>query len=270
MFKIEVKRYSQKLGFASMLSLIIAIFGFFPVLAVMRSSNYNISTDSLNTGGGDNQNSANYRIQDTVGEISTGASSSANYNLKAGYRQMLETYITISSPSDITLTPSIPGLTGNPGAPASGDATWTVITDNAAGFNLKINATTDPALQLEAGEYFNDYVTANAGTPDYDWTTPAAGSAEFGFSVEAETAADTVQLFLDNGADTCDVSGGSQTNDKCWFGFTGPSDINVINRNSRTDSGGENEKIKFKAESNAKQLKSGDYVATITATAAAN
>jgi len=178
--------------------------------------------------------------------------------------------ISISSPADISLSPSIPGMTGNAGNPSTGSLTWNVKTNNSAGFNMKIHASTDPALQLDASNYFSDYTPESAGVPDYNWTSPSAGEAEFGFTVEPETAEDTVQKFLDNGSDACNIENGSQTPDKCWLDFDGTTDIDIINRHSRTDSTGEDEVVKFRAESNGKFLEEGNYTATITVTVTAN
>jgi len=56
----------------------------------MQSANYKIEKDSINFGGTDDGQSANYNLQDTMGEIGTGLSDSTNYIMKAGYRQMVE------------------------------------------------------------------------------------------------------------------------------------------------------------------------------------
>lgn len=240
---------------------------------VMSSQNYRIQSDSINIGGFDEQSSANYKMKDTIGEIASDESASSSYKLKAGYRQMAEeaVYITISSPANVNMSAAINGITGNPGSPRTGSATWTVATNNYTGFNMKLHASTDPAMQLDGSNQFADYTPAVGGTPDYDWSSPAASAAEFGFTVEPETDGDTVQLFLDNsGASPCNTAGGTQTDDKCWFDFNGLNDINVINRTIFTNSGGEDEVVKFQTESNAKYLKEGNYVATITATAVTN
>lgn len=51
----------------------------------MTSTNYQIPWDNFNEGGTDFSFSANYKVNDTIGDIS-GTSTSANYNLSAGYR----------------------------------------------------------------------------------------------------------------------------------------------------------------------------------------
>jgi len=52
----------------------------------MSSTNYLIQWDSVNTGGVDQSTSTNFSLYDTVGDNSSGTSSSGNYELSAGYR----------------------------------------------------------------------------------------------------------------------------------------------------------------------------------------
>jgi len=52
----------------------------------MSSPNYLINWDSINIGGTDFSSSTNFWMHDTMGEMSTGLGSSANYWLSAGYR----------------------------------------------------------------------------------------------------------------------------------------------------------------------------------------
>ncbi|TSC54205.1 MAG: hypothetical protein LiPW30_736 [Parcubacteria group bacterium LiPW_30] len=231
---------------------------------VMQSGNYRIESDNSLTPTGGAQSSANYIFKDTMGELSTGLSDSASYKLKAGYQEMQEAFLTVSAPADASMTPSIPGITG--GA-ANATILWNVIADGPAGFAMVINASTDIAMKLDASYYFDDYSPALAGTPDYSWGVDA-GVAEFGFTVESATTADTVANFKDNGS-ACNT-GALNTADKCWLDFNGATNINVINRSSRTGVDGENENIKFQAQSAAKFLKEGSYVATITTTVSSN
>jgi len=174
--------------------------------------------------------------------------------------------ITISSPDDTSLTPSIPGVTGNAGSPATASLTWTVMTNNSTGFNMKLKSSSNPSLQLDGSNTFSDYT--NASPLNYTWGSPSSSAAWFGFTVEPATAADTVAAFLDNGSDTCGT-GAVNGADTCWGGLA-TTDTDVINRSSATGSSGEAEVVKFRAESNAKFLNSGSYTATITATAAMN
>jgi len=154
---------------------------------VASSANYRIESDSINVGGTEDSSSASYNLRDTVGEIGTGLSNSTSYNLKAGYRQMLEPFISISTPANVTLTPSISGVTGGIG---SGTATWTVITDASAGYTVSVKVDTDPALQ-SGGNTFANYAEVSAGTPDYTFTV-AATDSEFGFSPEGADITSTI------------------------------------------------------------------------------
>lgn len=235
---------------------------------VMSSQNYRVQSDSINIGGLDEQSSANYKMKDTIGEIATGESDSDSYKLKAGYRQMQEIYISISSPADVTMSAAIPGITGNPGAPRTGSATWTVKTDNPAGFTLSLAATTSPAMQLDDTWNFSDYTSPTSTEPEYTWASPASSQAEFGYTVEPETAADTATLFKDDGAAACNTGALNGTN-TCWDAASTTA-VTIVNRSTDTDPTGEDELVKFQTESSAKFLKEGNYTATITATAITN
>jgi len=170
--------------------------------------------------------------------------------------------VTISSPDDASFSGSIPGVSGNPGAPVTASLTWTVKTNNDTGFNLKLKASQANALYKDVNYYFSDHTL----TPSYGWTAPDTGVASFGFTIAAATAADTVTAFKDNGA----ACGAGSNTGGCWSGFNGTTDIDVINRTTETTSSGQAEVVNFKAESNAKLLEDGNYTAIITATAALN
>ena len=180
--------------------------------------------------------------------------------LNAGYRQddTFISTISISSPDDVILGPSFGGILGGTG---TGSADWTVTTDDPAGYQVSIKATTTPALIFSAYS-FADYMPG-AGTPDYDWTVTSSAS-EFGYSVEGTH---TVSKFLDNGT-ACDTGSGNVT-DKCWLGFS-TSDESVATSSSPNDPTGTATTIKFRAEAgNQRMQQDGTYVATIVVTAVA-
>ncbi len=187
--------------------------------------------------------------------------------------QTVSAEIAISSPANVTMSDPIPGITGGS---ATGSATWTVITNNNTGFKMELEASTAPALTgTTQGDSFADYTEGTPDVPDYDWSV-AESDAEFGYTVEPATAADTDATFLDNGADTCGTDS-NQTADKCWIGFAGASTKEqIINRTSETAIGGEAEVVKFKAELNGPAtdadgfLIEDTYTATVTATATMN
>jgi len=232
--------------------------------AVMSSSNYRIEADDSLTPAGGGSSSVNYIFRDTMGEFSTGLSDSADYTIKAGYQEMLEAYLTVSSPGDLTLLPDIPGMSGGT---ANASGSYNVITDSPSGFNMKINTSTTPAMLLGGSDvthYFANYPT----TPSYAWSV-GSGNSQFGFTVESATTADTAQAFLDDSSSNCNTGSANGT-DTCWAGFNDTTTTSIINRTSRTSIAGESENIKFRAQSNNNFLVSGAYSAVVTITVLQN
>jgi len=227
-----------------------------------ESLNYDIVIDSLNNAGGDNQiSSSGYKMKDTVGEVGTGESASTNYKLKAGYRQMDDAfYISINTPDNVNLG----SLSGFTGGTASGDLTWTVITDNPAGYNLSVKAGASPALGTGTYNIANYTPTGTTTTPDYSWGIGSAIS-EFGFAPYNATS--QISKFK-NDSTNCNT-GSTITDWKCWFPFA-TADTQVANRTSSTT--GENTNINLQVEINTANgyQEDGTYTATITATAVTN
>ncbi len=232
--------------------------------AAMSSGNYRIEADESLANGGGNYASTNYIFRDTMGEVSTGPSDSSSYKVRAGYQEMLEAYLTISSPGDLTLSPDIPGMSGGT---ANASGSFNVITDSPSGFNMQLNVSTTPAMILggtDVSHYFANY----AITPSFAWNV-TSGNSLFGYTVEPNTTADTAVAFLDNGSTTCGT-GNANGSDTCWKGFSGVNATTVVNRTSRTSISGEPEKIKFRAQSNNNFLVSGTYKSVITITVLQN
>ena len=230
------------------------------VYYLMQSDNYKIEKDSINFGGMDDGQSTNYKLSDTMGEIGTGFSESSTYQVNAGYRQMSETYLAITSPTDVTMSPDIGGVSGGTG---NGQAVWTVTTDSSGGYSLDIKASSASALQSGANS-FADYTLAVAGTPDYTWSVVAADS-EFGFTPEGN---DIVSKFKDNGTDACNT-GSNDTADKCWSNFS-ISYENIASSSDPNHPDGTATTVKFRAESGTSHLQvEGSYQATVTVTAVA-
>lgn len=234
------------------------VLGAWPVLAyVMSSDSYRIQQDSVNIGGTEDSASDSYKLKDTAGEIATGKSSSDSYNLYAGYRQMNETYISISSPDNVTLTPAILGVTGGTG---SSSAAWIIITDNPAGYSLTIKASSSPALV--SGAYsFADYTPAGAN-PDFTWSVASIDS-EFGFTPEGD---DIIQKFLDNGT-SCNI-GSSNAANSCWYYLSSATAETIVQSTSANHPSGAATTVKFRATSGSSHIQvEGTYTATTTVTA---
>ncbi len=229
------------------------------------STSYRIQFDSVNVGGV-LSTSTSYRMEDTVGEIATGVSSSTAYQVKAGYQQMNEIFLSLSAPADVTLSPSISGTLGGT---ANGNASWTVLTDGPAGYSLSLRADATPAMRCSGGgcsvgvDNFADYTPAGAGTPDFTFSV-AATAAEFGFSPEGT---DIVQKFKDNGA-ACDA-GALDAADSCWLN-TATTNETIARSAAANHPSGTATTVKFRAVSGASNVQpAGSYSASIVITAVA-
>lgn len=224
------------------------------IAQVMQSASYQIESDSINVGGG-LASSTTYVIEDTVGEQATGRSDSTSYRLRAGYQQMQEVYLAISAAANVTMSPDLGGVTGGN---ATGSTMVTVTTDNRAGYQLSINASSSPAMQ-DGPNSIADY--APGVNPEFLFTTSASES-HFGFSPEG---VDVTNRFKDNGTDTCNT-GSSETADRCWDGLSiTPAPIAL--RTSANHPGGTNTTIKFQVGvGGSVNQPVGTYVATTTLT----
>lgn len=234
----------------------VLILPLFALAAVMGSSNYKVQSDSVNFGGG-LSSSTNYRQESTAGEVGTGYSGSASYKLHAGYQQMVPTYLSISV-TPVSLTPVL-NTTG--GGVANGSTDVTVSTDDVAGYELYIKASSSPAL-VSGGNSFADYVPAGA-SPDLTFTVAAANST-FGFSPEGS---DIVQKFRDNGS-VCNT-GSSDTANSCWAGLT-TTDQLIAKSTVGNHPSGTATTLKFRVQEGVSHVQpSGLYTATTTVTAIA-
>jgi len=99
-----------------------------PVLAqeAMSSGAYKIQSDSVNFAGALSQ-SGSYSIQDTLGEISTGRSSSASFAGQIGYQAML-----IAVSTDTTPPSAPPTISATPITTSRIEVAWGESTDNVA------------------------------------------------------------------------------------------------------------------------------------------
>ncbi len=249
----------SKLSIIVIFSLFIAVST--PVLAEVRSStNFMIESDSINAGGKDLATSSNYSVKDTIGEQATGISTSTNYKISAGYRQLQPDYIAVSAPGSVTITPALPGLSGGT---SNVSVSTTVTTDSGSGYSLKIKADSSPALSSTSSA-FNDYTPVTPSVPDYNFSISSTTS-EFGYTLEGPHLK---QKFLDDGS-SCNT-GSQDTTDKCWLNFTTSSEEVIKSFNSNHPNGTDHS-LKLQAESGSDNLQtSGVYKADIVITVVPN
>lgn len=222
---------------------------------VMESGSYRIESDSINFGGG-LSTSSSYTLESTAGEIATGESASDSYRLKAGYQQMREVYLALATGGDVTMAPTIGGVTGGI---SYGTTTATVTTDGLAGYELTARASLSPALQSSEST-IADYTPVGAN-PDFTFTTDATDS-HFGYSPQG---VDVVQRFLDNGS-TCNT-GSSDAYGSCWDGLSTTDEAIASSGNSNHPSGATTTVLFRVGIGGSVNQLGGTYVATTTLTA---
>jgi hypothetical protein len=172
---------------------------------VRSSNNYQLQSDSINIGGGFST-STNFEQESTVGEVATGFSTSSNYQLRAGYQQMQEVFISVSAVPDVVMSPGLPGITGGV---ANGSTTVTVVTDSPSGYALTLESETSPTLQ-DGGNTIADLNTTDPRV--FDFTAAGAQNAAFAFS---PSGVDILDTFRSSGS-TC--GSGTDETERCWEG----------------------------------------------------
>jgi hypothetical protein len=193
---------------------------------------------------------------------STGTGSGA---VQITVRQQIAAEISLTvSNIGITMSPSIPGMTGGTG---NGSTTVKIITGNAAGYTVTIQASGTKAMNGEAqGGAFNDYPTTTPQT----WVAASAGqSSRFGFGITNLTVSGTGNTAT--GYTTCASS------DSCFASMptttSAASARPIVISNSDTSASGDSIDLKFRAQvpANPNPLMPQDwYTATATITALTN
>ena len=174
--------------------------------------------------------------------------------------QTVTTGISITSPSDITLT----ALSTSQNT-AVGSAAWTVTTNSNGGYTLTLFASTAPAMARSGGGgNIVDYTPAVAETPE-TWSVPS-GNVEFGFS-SFGTDVPTGTW----GTDTDCIAGAdvpSATLNWRDFDLTASAD-QIATASAATTTSGTATTMCVATEQDGSFANSGTYAATITATATA-
>lgn len=142
--------------------------------AAMSSANYQIWQDAISDGGGEGTNSTNYTVSDTIGQFAAGRSSSTDYGVRAGFREINyfagdEVLSFSASASSLELGALSTGST------ASGSITLTVETNSATGVSVTYTGNT---LTCSACSGTNTVTAAGATA-----VASTAGTSQFGFNV---------------------------------------------------------------------------------------
>jgi hypothetical protein len=175
--------------------------------------------------------------------------------------------ISISSPTDVSMSPSIPGITGGTANNVGSPTTWNVSTNDTSGWELALQY--NHVLRKGSGgsdqTEFDDYTETSAGTPDYSWGSVGSGNEEFGFNVSS--GSEVIQKWLDDGSSSCNSSGGNATSNHCWSPLS-TSNQKISEDTSQTSSSGIDTSVEFQAQAgSSNDLEEGTFTTTVTATA---
>jgi hypothetical protein len=180
--------------------------------------------------------------------------------------QQVISELSISSPADVTMSPSIPGQTGGS---ATGTATWTIITNNTTGFTATHVASSAVMSQVGGSDQFDAYTPTATTVPEYTFTV-AAADAEWGYSAISYNDPTSINDYFKNNGSICNIFGGSNSFNQCWLDASTTAQT-VMNRSASTSPSGVNLTIDYQAELGGSGfLSNGDYVATTTVTAVNN
>lgn len=182
----------------------------------------------------------------------------------------------LATASDVSMSPSIGGLTGGL---SSGTTTVRVLTNDTSGYYMTLSfasTTVNPGIAMNGntqGGYISNYTSVSTDTPDFAFSV-AANAAEFAYTVGASTTADLDTTFRNNGA-ACNNASGGDVAFSCWFGpTTSPAfSETIVNRSTQTPASGATTSIAFRIQvsSNpAPAVPEDTYTATATLTATTN
>lgn len=218
-----------------------------------QSTNYVIPADSQDAGGGENAVSNNYVLDDTIGEATIGTSVSTHYELDAGFRQAVATFISLRCTTNVGL----PAITLN--GQSTGSGTCVVTTDAEAGYSLSWQVVTGSGgtntgyMISQFEDTIAPFTPNTANTPD-DWSILPSRS-EWGGRLRSSSTDTAVEWGTDGSSDK-------------WLDVGTNSARTIVTRSSPTDPSGSNEILQFRVGVGAaKNQPSGNYSATIVMTA---
>ncbi len=175
-------------------------------------------------------------------------------------------------PNNVTMetaggSPSLSGLTGGT---SNGTTTFSVATNDSAGYSVEISFVSNLGSRVLVFDDDNDIGFSNVAGFTDDLTEPASGEAGlFGYTVVGNNVATD---FGDNGS-SCDGST-TGTSDACFFMQGTPSTPEtIITNSSATSPAGDENSVVFRAVIGPDPdptLPSGSYTATATLTAFTN
>jgi hypothetical protein len=211
-----------------------------------RATNYQIPSDVQAVGGGESAKSTNYILDDTIGEANIGESRSNNYQLDAGYRQTLESFLALSCSTPVNIgTITFVGQ-------QTGSGACTVITDAEAGYTLSW-ASSGASLVSAGADQIGPFTPSVANTPE-TWGVGVLAS-EWGARLRSASTDSNIEWGTDGVSEK-------------WLNVRTTSRT-IVTRTSRTSESGSVEIVQFRAEVGNQAIQpSGTYQTIVIFTAA--
>lgn len=195
--------------------------------------------------------------------VSHGASADTQFLVT----QEITAEISITAAPDVTMAPTIAGITGGT---ANGQTQVVVTTNNNDGYTLAIDFAsssygTAAMNRNGGGGDIDDYATSTEADFGFRQSTTLA---QFAFSVTASTSNDVATAFEDNGSTCGNADTGNTGN--CWMGPSSTASAIIINTGAATPVSGSTSTVKFRVHvpsDPSPAIPTGFYTATTTLTA---
>ncbi len=221
---------------------------------VRSSTNYQIERDTLNVGGGLGT-SPSFQLNTSVGETAPGLATSSGFTVTGGFQQAdTEVILSLRGGAAVVMDTAIGGISGGT---SRGSTSVNAQTNGAAGYQLTIEASQNPAMQ-SASDTIANYVPAGPSA-DTNFVTGVT-DAHFAFS---PFGTDVGNRWRVNGG-TC--GSGSASSTACWDGLS-TSPITIASASGANTPTGATTTVHFAVGvgGGANQAP-GTYVATTTIT----
>ncbi len=171
----------------------------------------------------------------------------------------VEASISLSSPSDLVLQDGAGNIIGYGDTDGDESVTWTVVTNNSAGYTVawlaeETQGGTSGEMESAANDTIAAYTPAVVNTPE-TWSV-ANTDSEWGGRVSSTAEC------------TRDINFGTDSSSETWLNVHHASATQIRNTNAVSGAGGDDVPIFFRAEvGSAKNQPTGEYTVNVTLTA---
>ncbi len=214
---------------------------------------YRVPTDVMDSGGGEGAQSANYILNDSIGEPIVGHARTSNYFLESGYRKpSAAEFLSVACGTSVSLGSMLPGQQ------KTGSVSCTVYSDAVNGYSMSWSVPTGSG-GVNTGSLISEY---NTTIPPY---SPAIANTPETWSVASNTAEWGGRL-QSSSTDTS-VEWGTDSSSEKWLNVEKITPRTIVARSSATPLSGSVQNIQFRTEQGSSSvLVNGTYRATVVIT----